>query len=96
MMITKKMNDWLIEHFGEFVYGRENENYQFLLQDFSDKTISKVIADHNVTDWIQLRNILIESTDNEEAIAHLYGDRNAAERWLSINTIKAMQAKMHD
>lgn len=93
-MISETMNNWLIDHFGGFTYAYENENYPFLLQDFTDEEVTKEVTQHGVTEWEDLRKILLDSTKDEEVIAHLWGDTNAETRRESIRQVREMQARM--
>lgn len=90
-MITDTMNGWLVDHFG---YDWSTDTYSFLLQDFSDEEVSETIEKNNVKDWYELRDVLIQSSDNEEVIAHLYGDKSAEARQESIRKIKELQERM--
>ena len=90
-MISGVAINWLAEHFGEQEYP-----YTHTLQDFENIDIRSAIKEHGVKDWDQLRAYLLSTTNNEEAIAHLWGDENAESRRQSIQAIKAIQEKMCD
>lgn len=93
-MISNKMTRWLTEAFGEFDYPQETENYSFRLQDFTDSEIKKAVTDNSIRSWWQLREFLIQASEDEEVIAHLWGDKSTEARQQSIEQIRKMQENL--
>lgn len=98
-MISKDMEKWLNDNLGIFDYPRENgrDSYSFRLQDYTDDQIRKVMAENSdIIGMHDLFETLRESAEDEEALAHLYGDENAEARRESIRRIRAKQEEMHE
>ena len=96
-MISNAMEKWLNDNLGTFDYPRENgrDSYSFRLQDYTDDQIRKVMTENSdIIGMHDLFEILRESAEDEEALAHLYGDENAATRRESIRRIRELQEKM--
>lgn len=96
-MISADMERWLVQHFGGFDYPRETgeDTYAFRLQDFTDAEIRKAVKQFKPRWHWELIAYLRSQTEDEDVIAHLFGDRTAESRRQSIEQIRKIQEELH-
>lgn len=91
-MITSELEAWLNKNLGAFEYPQESDTYSFRLQDFDDMQIESVLS--GITNRFDLFDRLRTGIQNQDIIAHLYGDTSAEARRNAINEFKNAQERM--